>query len=85
MEANLKQKLMSSSAKAVKTCIKFGTNDLSFVRVHEMYNRATPEKFLLYKHALNLFKLKYLLNGVGVIEFQPNFNLKTNNIYGRKK
>ena len=32
-------------------------NDLSFIRIHEMYNRATPDKFLLYKHALTLYKI----------------------------
>ena len=35
----------------------FNTSDVSFIRLHEMYNRATPEKFVLYKHALQLFKL----------------------------
>ena len=57
LKLNLKQKLLSSSAKAIKTCIKFCTNDQSFVCIHEMYNRATPDKFLLYTHARNLFKL----------------------------
>ena len=57
LKSSLKQKLMSSSARALKACLKFYTNDLSFVRIHEMCNRATPEKFLLYKHAISLFKL----------------------------
>ena len=57
LKCNLKQKILSSSAKAIKTCVKFKTNDLSYVRLHEMFNRATPEKFLLYKHALGLHKL----------------------------
>jgi hypothetical protein len=30
---------------------------ISFVRLHEMGERATPEKLLIYKHALTLFKL----------------------------
>ena len=57
LKSSLKQKLMSSSARALKACLKFYTNDLSFVRIHEMCNRATPEKFLLYKYAISLFKL----------------------------
>ena len=57
LKANLKQKLLSSSARAIKMCIKYCTNDTSFIRIHEMYNRATPENYLLYKHALCLFKM----------------------------
>ena len=41
-------------------CLKMNTNEISFVRLHEMCQRATPERFLLYKHALTLYKL---LNG----------------------
>ena len=54
---NLKQKILSSSAKAIKTCVKFCTADISFIRMHEIYDRATPEKYLTYKHALCLHKL----------------------------
>ena len=57
LKTNLKQKLLSSSAMAIKMCLKFCTNDISFVRLHEMNNRALPEQFLLYRHALLLFKL----------------------------
>ena len=57
LNRNLKQKLLSSSAKAIKTCVKFNTNEYSFVRLHDVYNRATPDKYLIYKHALCLFKL----------------------------
>ena len=57
LKTNLKQKLLSSSAKAIKVCAKYDTRDISFVRLHEMYNRSTPENFLRYKHALALYKL----------------------------
>ena len=57
LHVNLKQKLLSLSAKAIKMCSKSCTSDLSFVNLHARYNRATPEKLLLYKHALSLFKL----------------------------
>ena len=53
----LKQKLLSFSAKAIKTCAKYCTNDTSFRKLHEIFNRATPDKYSLYKHALCTFKL----------------------------
>ena len=57
VKSNLKQCLLSLSAKALKICLKYRTDDVSFVRVHEICNRATPDKYLLYRHALSLFKL----------------------------
>ena len=57
LKSTLKQKLLSSSAKAIKACSKFDTSHLSFNKIHEMYKRGTPEKYLLYKHALTLHKL----------------------------
>ena len=57
LKSNLKNKLLSSSAKALKTCIKYSTNDLSFVRIHAMCDRAIPEQYLLYKHAILLYSL----------------------------
>ena len=57
LHVNLKEKLLPSSAKAIKVCAKCNTNEISFVKLHELYHRATPEIFLLYRHALSLFKL----------------------------
>ena len=57
LKMNLKQKLLSASAKAIKTCVKYCTNDVSFIRIHEMCDRALPVNFLLYRHALLLHKL----------------------------
>ena len=57
LKSNLKQKLLSAFAKAIKTCIKYCTRDMSFIDLHRVYNRATKEKFLFYRHALGLFKL----------------------------
>ena len=54
---NLKQKLLSASAKTIKTCVKYYTNDVSFIGIHEMCNRALPEIFLLYRHTLLLHQL----------------------------
>ena len=75
LKNNLKQKILSSSAKAIRTCVKYCTKDISFIRLHEMYNRATPEKYLLYKHALCLFKL---INSTAPHNFEwlsLNFNM----------
>ena len=57
LKANLKQKLLSSSAKAIQICVKYCTRHISFVNLHERYHRATPHKFMLYKHALSLYKV----------------------------
>ena len=57
LKSNLKPKLLSCSATAIKSCVKYSTNDKSFVDLHNTHKRATPEKILLYKHALNLYKL----------------------------
>ena len=57
LKANLKQKLLSSSANAIRVCVKYCTRDVSFANLHERYHRATPHQFMLYKHALSLHKL----------------------------
>ena len=57
LKSTLKQKLLSSSAKAIKVCAKFNTSHLSFVVIHDMFKRGTPDNFLLYKHALALYKI----------------------------
>ena len=60
LKTNLKQILLSSSAKAIKTCVKYSTNDVSFIHMHKIHHRATPDQFLMYKHSISLYKL---LNG----------------------
>ena len=57
LNVNLKQKLLSSSAKAIRMCSKSHSIDVSFVNLHARYNRATPDNLMFYKHALSLFKL----------------------------
>ena len=66
LKCNLKCKLLSSLAKAIKACAKFDTKAISYERIHEMFNRATPEKFLLYKHAIAPYKLYW----------SPNFSIE---------
>ena len=57
LKATLKQKLMSVSTLALKTCTKFNNQEISYHQYHIYNNRATPEKYLIYKHAILLFKL----------------------------
>ena len=47
----------NSALKEIKTCVKYCTNDISFIRLHEIYKRATPNNYSLYKHALSTYKL----------------------------
>ena len=57
LNSTLKQKLLAASVKAIKICVKYCTNDVSYIEHHTIHKRATPEKMILYKHALNLFRL----------------------------
>ena len=57
LKSNLKQKLLSISARAISTCVKHCTRDISFVNLHLLYKRATPEQFLMYRHALCIYKV----------------------------
>ena len=57
LKSTLKQKLLSSSARALKLCMKKSCERISFVNLHQMNNRATPENQMIYKHALQLHKL----------------------------
>ena len=50
----LKQKLLSASANALKTCTKLNCDFLSFEELHRMNARATPKSFMIYKHAILL-------------------------------
>ena len=74
LNANLKQKLLSSSAKAIKVCAKHCTNEYLFLRLHEMYKRETPDSYLLYKHSLCLFKLMTENNTHSYEWIAMNFN-----------
>ena len=57
LKQSLKQKLLSSSASVLKACMKYNSRMISFERIHDLNNRATPENFLMYKHALALYRL----------------------------
>ena len=57
LKQELKQKLISISARAIKTCMFYPDNTISFENLHRMNNRAMPDAIMHYKCALQLFKV----------------------------
>ena len=72
-KATLKQKLLSSSAKALRVCLKLSNDYVSFETLHRICKRAAPIELMLYKMAICLFKVYN--NDFNVVEFAHlNFN-----------
>ena len=57
LSPHLKQKLLSSSANALKLCLTSLPPNTSFDTIHNLTKRATPPQMSIYKHALQLYKL----------------------------
>ena len=57
LKNTLKQKLLSVSAKAIKSCMYYPDPMISFVNVHSMNRRALPKSIMLYKLAIQMFKV----------------------------
>ena len=57
LKTTLKQNLLSASAKALKVCCSNYEYYMSFISLHKNCLRATPDKMMLYKLAICLFKL----------------------------
>ena len=57
LKATLKQKLLSASAMALRVSIRHCDYSQSFMNLHKMCDRATPESILKHKLALSLHKL----------------------------
>ena len=57
LKPQIKQLLLSASATALKLSQRKPDPMESFINIHLRSNRATPEKFLVYKHAILLHKL----------------------------
>ena len=53
----LKSTLLSASANALKICTPYYDYTMSYDLLHTINERATPNKFMLYKHAIELHKL----------------------------
>ena len=73
LKPELKQKLVSVSARAIKTCMYHPDSMISFKNIHKMNNRAMPESIMLYKCAMQLFKL-YNANEQTLDWILMNFN-----------
>jgi hypothetical protein len=69
----LKNLLLSASAKALKLCTHSYTQEMSFIELHEINKRATPEQYCIYKHSLTLHHIYN--NETPTMEWQNlNFN-----------
>ena len=57
LNKDLGQKLLSTSAQALKLCTPSYHDRMSFIELHRINSRATPTQMCDYKHALQLYKL----------------------------
>ena len=57
LKQELKKKLLSASANALKICSTWKEENVSFEKLHQINKRATPIKMSMYKLAIQLFKL----------------------------
>ena len=86
LKIELKKKLLSISARALKITTYYPDNMISFENIHKMNNRALPEALMTYKTAIQLYNsdnhsLEWVNLNVNLIitSRQTNFiNLKTN-------
>ena len=53
----LKNLLLSASAKALKICTPNYNQSISYLKLHEINERANPDQFCQYKHSLLLYEL----------------------------
>ena len=54
---SLKQSLLSISANALRSCVMFYSNEISFENIHKQCEKSTPKQISLYHISLNLHKL----------------------------
>ena len=56
---------------------------MSFIQIHTLNNRATPNQLMLYKHALLLYKIwndKIYSDDWLSLNFQQNFNVRSSTV-----
>ena len=75
IKSSLKQKILSASARALKVCSKSMTDGISFINLHKMYGRATPDQMMNYKMALSLFRIYNIYIFFFLRIYNCNFNL----------
>ena len=78
----LKNLVISSSARALKFFNPSQTQDMWYVKLHELSNRVTPEQFCTYKHSLvlhTIYNLETLPNEWLNLNFNQAFNQREKN------
>ena len=83
LKTDLKRRLLSASASALKVCTPTYHDRMSYIDLHKTNNRATPTEFSNYKHALLLHKLVQTeipnLDWID-LNFQQTFNRRTTTV-----
>ena len=83
LKPQLKQQLLSASAKALRICTNNYDNMMSFDQIHAINKRATPNQILKYKHSLLLYKIwndSIYSQEWLALNFQQNFNARTHTV-----
>ena len=78
-----KTQLLSASAKPLKLCYPTYNNLISYERLHETQNRATPTAIINYNHALLCYQVYNSENSTKDwldIHFNQNFNNRNHNV-----
>ena len=73
---------MSASANALKLCTPSYIQDMSFINLHEINKRATPEQFCIYKQSLllhTLYNCQTPKNKWLTLNFNQAFNQREKN------
>ena len=81
LSSQLKKKLLSASANALKMCMTRLPLNTSFDSIHRLAKRGTPTQMCNYKHALQLYKLfnsETMTEDWVSLNFQQQFNGRRN-------
>ena len=57
LRSDLKHNLLAASSCALRSCLMNEGFDISFVNLHKMHKKCTPEQIMLYQISLKLHKL----------------------------
>ena len=57
LSSPMKQSLLSISANALRSCLLIDCPDMSFIRIHSMCKKCTPEQIMSYQAAIHLYKV----------------------------
>ena len=83
LKPQLKQQLLSASARALRICTPDYNSLMSFEQIHSVNKRATPKQMMIYKHALLLFKIWndpiYSKDWLA-LNFQQNFSARSSHV-----